>query len=193
MVNVDDLKTHIVERERCQRYPAHSLFCESLHSKGLWPNESLGFVPRDYPIRNTTNDINVLVLHVSRRACPCLAHATFFDWYLQTFHRTLIAFLSPTVFISGASRVKGRQRHQLRQLRQLTQCLLGTKCCPQGGWHCLLTSFSRRSLQNVDSTWWLVDFFHWIHADSIGFSVSSDVSMIFKGFTDERTSKFPHS
>ena len=101
MINVEELKTHIVDGERCQR---HNLFGKSLSTKDFWEIETL----RLPNLVNATNNINVLilVLHIRLRASFRLAYTAYFIGPSGP-PTGFSSPLSPSSFSSGTSTEEG--------------------------------------------------------------------------------------
>ena len=86
----------------------HNLL-KSLAAKDLWERESLRFIPRKTTFVHATNNIDVLilVLRISFSARLGLAHTAYFNWSLQTSHRTLLASPSSNIFFGDNNRGRG--------------------------------------------------------------------------------------
>ena len=90
-------------------YTLGHFLLQSLATKDLWERESLRLVSRDPNLVHATNIINVLifVIHINLSARLCLAHTAYFNWSLQTSHRTLLASLSSNIFLGDIERGRG--------------------------------------------------------------------------------------
>ena len=84
---------------------------KSLAAKDLWERESLRFIPRKHNFVHATNNIDVLilVLRISFSARFGLAHNAYFNWSLQTSHKTLLASLSSNNFFGDNKRGRGNR------------------------------------------------------------------------------------
>ena len=134
---------------------------KSLAAKDLWERESLRFIPRKPNFVHATNNIDVLslVLRISFSARLGLAHTAYFNWSLQTSHRTLLASLSSNNFFGDNK--KGRGNSSLNSwfrvhlgridLRKEDDTVFGHT--------------SRVASKNVANviTWWIYNFIHEIH------------------------------
>ena len=85
------------------------ILLKSLATKDLWERESLRLIPRKPNFVHATNNIDVLilVLRISFTARLGLAHTAYFNWSLQTSHRTLLASLSSNNFFGDNNRGRG--------------------------------------------------------------------------------------
>ena len=109
MVNDEDLKTHIMEGERCQRHPwTHSSSQVSFDEGFLraWNPQTRTQRPQLRQRHQQHQQPHLRPPHLP----PCQPMSrthTYFIWSIWTSHRALLASLSPAIFSSGTSKVEG--------------------------------------------------------------------------------------